>query len=189
MSLFSRIVDNVVAVAAAPLFTPDNPCRNALVPWPGGRAAPAGDAAFAVAAADFLAQSASDAGRLGNRDAAGLGIDLARQVAGDLTAARVELEKWAAGRGVDLPQAAPPSPLSGMVGETAAQLEGWLIRMNAEHGRWAERFEAATRCDDPDLAAFAARWSPILAEHGRMARHLLEAGETHKDGKNHRKKE
>lgn len=179
MSLFDRVVQSMVAVAAAPLFSPDfllPRLRTGITPLSAASVA-AVDAAFAVQAAELglaeVALSQSALSRAVRDDVR----DFARRMVEEHSQANAELTGLCAGKRVVVPLTPARADR-----EERRRLESlpaddfdaaYAARMVADHERAVALFRLQ-RDDgvDADLIDFATRLTPMLEDHLQAARLL-----------------
>ncbi|MGE5546315.1 MAG: DUF4142 domain-containing protein [Solirubrobacterales bacterium] len=178
MALLDRLFESAVAVAAAPLFTPDFVCgrRPGLTPLTAASVAPA-DAAFAVAAAEKgLAEVALS--ELALRRARSEPVrEFARRMVAEHSDMNAELLRLGVSKRIALPMtptAADRAERDHLDTLHEGTFEGaYLDRMIADHEEAVKLFaDQADGGTDVELTAFAARNLPALRDHLAACRQL-----------------
>ena len=100
--------------------------------------------------------------------------DLAQAMITDHTAANTELMALAARKGVTLPAETKAEKAGEKWGTKKDKDldEDYLGEMKEDHEEAVKLFEKATKSDDPDVAAFAAKTLPTLQHHLEMVKSL-----------------
>lgn len=196
MSVIDRLLDSLVAAAAAPLFTPDRP-RARIRPapaWAGSAQVAATDAAAVVEAAEVgmsvVALSRIAAERAPRPAVRGLANGLLTQYGAD----NAELARLSADKRLTLPLAAG-APVRAHADELAAMTEdaleqAYLRRMDEEQERTRSLLRRLRDGDDAEFAAFAVSRLPTVERHLAETHHLTEThhlAETKKSRKTRKK--
>lgn len=194
MSVFDRVMDSLVAIAAAPLFAPSPaPSRpRTAFGWTGTPPVRRVDSAFAVAAME-IGMIVTALSRVAAERASGPAVrDFAQTLIAEHTAANAELAKLAADKKLTLPLAAggpartQAEELEVMLGD--ALDTAYLRRVVEEHERAASLFATAQESGgDAELAGFAASRLPVIESHLKLARDLVEHKSSRKGHKSHHK--